>query len=131
MKTLTILLAVILPLVCCYTVFDVKDTIGTCFSVYKSLKCISIWFKNPMCPVLIYMHDCTNGYGFIQVLAVAQRMCNTGSDCNSDECCVSNNPPRGRRFLETHSHLGHCVPMGTDGSSKVFCVVSSQFITPC
>ena len=76
--------------------------------------------KNPMCPVLIYMHDCTNGYGFIQVFAVAQRTCNTGSDCNSDECCVSNNPPRGKRFLETHSHLGHCVPMGTDGSSKFF-----------
>ena len=73
-----------------------------------------------MCPVLFYMHDCTNGYGFIQVFAVAQRMCNTGSDCNSDECCVSNNPPRGKRFLETHSHLGHCVPMGTDGSSKFF-----------
>lgn len=67
-----------------------------------------------------FMHDCTNGYGFIQVIAVAQRTCNTGSDCNSDECCVSNNPPRGKRFLETHSHLGHCVPMGTDGSSKFF-----------
>uniref|UniRef100_A0A8W8KCH1 Prokineticin domain-containing protein n=2 Tax=Magallana gigas TaxID=29159 RepID=A0A8W8KCH1_MAGGI len=60
------------------------------------------------------------------VHAFALRMCNTGSECNADECCVSNNPPRGRRFLDTHSHLGHCVPMGTDGSS---CLVKYSHLT--
>uniref|UniRef100_K1PX74 Uncharacterized protein n=1 Tax=Magallana gigas TaxID=29159 RepID=K1PX74_MAGGI len=66
-------------------------------------------------------------------LAFALRMCNTGSECNADECCVSNNPPCGRRFLDTHSHLGHCVPMGTDGSSKseIYCTNSTTMIFYC
>ncbi|XP_034336041.2 uncharacterized protein [Magallana gigas] len=62
----------------------------------------------------------------ITPMAFALRMCNTGSECNADECCVSNTPPRGRRFLDTHSHLGHCVPMGTDGSS---CLVKYSHLT--
>ncbi|XP_048753598.1 prokineticin Bm8-f-like [Ostrea edulis] len=55
----------------------------------------------------------------------ALKMCSRGSDCGDSECCVSNNPPRGRRFLD-RIHVGHCVPMAKDGNSCLMRYVHLQ-----
>ncbi|XP_069134976.1 uncharacterized protein [Argopecten irradians] len=39
--------------------------------------------------------------------------CNTQQDCGSDECCVTNNPPRGKRMSMS---AGHCQTLGHQGS---------------
>ncbi|XP_063395986.1 venom protein 164-like [Mytilus trossulus] len=43
----------------------------------------------------------------------APRNCNLQADCHNNECCLSNNPPRGKRA----NSYGHCVPLGHHGAS--------------
>ncbi|XP_033748839.1 U3-aranetoxin-Ce1a-like [Pecten maximus] len=40
--------------------------------------------------------------------------CYSQQDCGSNECCVSNNPPRGRRMSLLEA--GHCQAMGQQGA---------------
>merc|ERR1711894_86323 len=54
--------------------------------------------------------------------ALAQRTCSSQTQCHSNECCVTNNPPRGKRWLSPIA-AGHCVAMGTQGSD---CMVNSN-----
>lgn len=45
------------------------------------------------------------------------RGCNTGMDCNRNQCCIANNRPIGKRAVFAMPWQGSCQPMGRVGSN--------------